>query len=295
MAERIYNELFDQQHALRKHTCVGLDTNDEVVQQMVEGGLELEGDTPGELVVAYNTMVLEETADIAGIYKPNLQFYLGLGYEAITTLKQTFQKAHSIAPEVPIVLDAKFQDIDSTNNGSMKLLKFLEADGATLHVYLGSQASSPFLDVKNMGFFALDRTSNPGAGEFQDLWVATNQGEPATKKLYEVAAEIIHEKWNRNGNCGLVAGATYPDEAGIIRNIVGSDLMVLFPGVGTQGGTAPEIVLQALRRGQKGVVNASRSTIFAARLEGETQRQAIRRAAFKLHDEIFDTQEQLAA
>jgi len=94
----------------------------------------------------------------------------------------------------------------------------------------------------------------------------------------------------RTTNLGLVAGATYPEESGYIRDEVGPNLFLLIPGVGAQGGKAEEIVPMALRREQTGVINSSRAITFAKRQQGETQAQAIKRSAQELQDEIVSAQ-----
>src|SRR6185369_7482101 len=97
-----------------------------------------------------------------------------------------------------------------------------------LQPYLGGEALKPFLENKDKGVIILCRTSNPGAGEFQDLRV----GEVP---LYQIVAKKVSEEWNKNNNCLLVVGATYPEELAEIRKITG-DMTFLVPGVGAQGG-----------------------------------------------------------
>ncbi len=58
---------------------------------------------------------------------------------------------------------------------------------------------------RRQGRGVLCRTSNPGAGEFQDL---DCDGRP----LYQRVAEKVARDWNGNGNCLLVVGATWPKE-----------------------------------------------------------------------------------
>ena len=78
----------------------------------------------------------------------------------------------------------------------------LKVDAITVHPYLGHQAMEPFLEREEKLIFVLCRTSNPGAGEFQDLSV---DGLP----LYRAVARSVAGTWNQAGNCGLVVGATY--------------------------------------------------------------------------------------
>lgn len=126
----------------------------------------------------------------------------------------------------------------------------------TLNPYLGSDALQPFLDYKDKACIILCRTSNAGAGELQNLVVS---GRP----LWQAVAETVVESWNVNGNCMLVAGATYPKEMAAIRSIVG-EMTLLAPGIGAQGGAIGPVLGAGLNSRGKGlIINASRSIIFA--------------------------------
>lgn len=216
----------------------------------------------------FNKNIIEATHDLVCAYKPNSAFYEGQGVEGIKSLKQTCDYLKQNYPDIPIILDAKRGDIDSTNTGYINFVfKYLQVDALTLHPYLGKQALQPFLDLKDKFFFILCRTSNPGAGEFQDI--ASNG-----KKLFEQVAENVSKNWNANHNCGLVCGATYPGELKKIRSIVGS-MPFLIPGIGAQGGDLEKTVKAA--QGGDFLINSSRGIIFST-----NPRQACK----KLKDEI---------
>ena len=104
---------------------------------------------------------------------------------------------------------------------------------------------------------ALCRTSNPGSAELQDLDVG---GAP----LYVHVARMVAERWSELGECGLVVGATYPEQLGAVRGIVG-ELPILVPGVGAQGGD----IEASVRRGSTGpgtglIVSSSRAILYAS-------------------------------
>jgi len=145
------------------------------------------------------------------------------------------------------------------------------------------EAMRPFLERKDKGIFVLCRTSNPGAGEFQDLVV---DGVP----LYQIVARHVAEKWNANGNCGVVVGATYPDELRQVRAIIG-DMPIIIPGVGFQQKGTPleqqfEQTVTAGKdsQGRGMIINNSRGIIFAS--TGTDYPQAARRETQKCHDFI---------
>ena len=191
------------------------------------------------------------------------------------SLKKTIDYLQKNYPEIPIILDAKRGDIGHTNSAYIKLIfDYLNVDAVTLHPYLGKESLLPFLSLKDKFFFILCRTSNPGAGELQDL-------EVKEKKLYQYVAEQVVKKWNFNNNCGLVVGATYPEELRIVRKIVG-EMLFLIPGVGKQEGDIEKTIKAA--EGGPFLINSSRSIIFAS--SGKDFTEAARKETQKLKEEI---------
>jgi orotidine-5'-phosphate decarboxylase len=129
-------------------------------------------------------------------------------------------------------------------------------DAITLNPYLGGEALRPFLARADKGCILLCRTSNPGSGEIQSLTV---EGKP----VWKIVAERVRDRWNANGNCMLVMGATYPDELREVRGIVG-DMTLLVPGIGTQGGSVEQTVQLGRNRAGRGlIINASRGIMYA--------------------------------
>jgi len=243
-----------------------------------------------ETISVFNREIIEATKDIACAYKPNIAFYEEHGEDGIIALRRTVNYIRKLAPDVPVILDAKRADIGNTNAGYMQMaFKYLEADAITVHPYLGAEALQPFLDCADKGIIVLCRTSNPGAGEFQDLPVHSDPlylGEP----LYHYIARSVAIRWNKNNNCAIVVGATYPDELKKIRRVVG-DLPILIPGIGFQQKDVPlekqvEQVVSAGQdsRGRGMIINSSRGIIFASK--GADFAEAARRETKKLHNLI---------
>lgn len=294
MAERIFQELLSEQNFQQRYVCVGLDTSITEVDKRIAAGLKLNlraHATAAERVVAYNNMVIEATSDIAAAYKPNKAFYDVLGMQGPWALKNTFESIRAMAPNAVSILDAKFGDIGNTNEAYADYsFKFIKADAVTVNGYVGKIAMQPFLDWADKGIFILAKTSNKGSGEFQDLKVTSSDPNTKSKHLYERVARVVSTTWNDKSNCGLVAGATFPEQASRIRRIVGSKLPLLIPGVGGQGQTAAEIVPMALERNSSGLISSSRGIIFAKPNEGERFNDAIFRAAQTLDYDIVTAQ-----
>lgn len=227
--------------------------------------------------------IVDATKDLVCAFKPNLAFYLAEGAAGIAALERLVRY---IPPDTPIILDAKFSDIGSTaGQYARSAFEAFNVDAVTLNPYIGSDAISPFLAYADRAVFVLARTSNPGAVEFQSLCVESEPPDVPHSRLYEAVVRKATE-WHRQGPaaCGLVVGATYPQELESIRRLA-PDLPFLVPGVGAQGGDLAATVRHGPTASGIGpVINASRSILYASSREDFAQ--AARAAAAKMRDEI---------
>jgi orotidine-5'-phosphate decarboxylase len=208
---------------------------------------------PEDAVVEFLRGVIAATADRAAAYKPNSAHFEALGDNGMSVLRTIIEIAHELAPNAPVILDAKRADIDNTNDKyAESAFDHLGADAITVHPYLGPEAMRPFLERKDKGVIVLARTSNPGAGRYQDLSV---EGMP----LFQYVAKTVAEEWNANGNCGLVVGATYPEEMKLVREVAPT-LPILVPGIGAQGG---DVKATLENGGDRVLLHAGRSLMYA--------------------------------
>lgn len=267
-------ELLRAHFAAGRHLVVGLDTDPARLPESLAPGAP-----PAERVVEFNRRIVEATTDLACAYKPNAAFYEALGADGFRALEETTGAIRSAAPDAAVILDAKRADIGSTNAGYVTAaFDQLDADAVTVHPYLGGEALAPFLQRTEKLIFVLARTSNPGAGEFQDL---LTDGVP----LYRHVARTVADSWNAAGNCGLVVGATYPEEMRAIREDVPAEMPILIPGVGAQGGDVAAVVAANRDAGSDAfLIAASRSIVYAS--SGEDFAEAARGAAQALDVEI---------
>jgi len=230
---------------------------------------------------SFNKSIIEATHDLVCSYKLNTAFYEAIGHEGIKALKDTCDYLIKKYPEIPIIIDAKRGDIGNTNNGYVQFIfTYFGADAVTVHPYLGKEAIRPFLNCKDKGIIVLCKTSNPGSDEFQNLQVSIPSLYDRAKMvrpLYQFVAEKVVNSWNKNKNCMLVVGATYPDELQEVRKIVG-DMTILVPGIGAQGGDLETTLKAGLNSKKQGlIINSSRGIIFAKNPREE---------AMKLRNEI---------
>jgi orotidine-5'-phosphate decarboxylase len=267
-------ELLAGHFAAGRHLVVGLDTDPERIPASL-----LPGAGAAARVVEFNRAIVAATAGLAAAYKPNAAFYEALGADGFRALAETIAAIRAEAPGAAIVLDAKRADIGSTNAGyAAAAFDRLGADALTVHPYLGGEALAPFLARGDKLVFVLARTSNPGAGEFQDLLA---DGVP----LYRHVARAVARDWNDAGNCGLVVGATYPEELRAVRQDVPAEMPILIPGAGAQGGDVAAVVAANREAGSNAyLINASRSILYAS--GGEDFAAAARDAAKALDAEI---------
>lgn len=267
-------ELLAGHFAAGRHLAVGLDTDPRRIPASVAPDAE-----PADRVVEFNRAIVAATADLAAAYKPNSAFYEALGAEGFRALEETAAAVRAEAPGAAVILDAKRADIGSTNAGYVAAaFERLGADAVTVHPYLGGEALAPFLERRDKLVFVLARTSNPGAGEFQDL---AADGLP----LYRHVARAVARDWNGAGNCGLVVGATYPEELRAVREDVPPEMPILIPGAGAQGGDVAAVVVANREADSDAyLINASRSIIYAS--SGEDFAAAGRAAAQDLDAEI---------
>jgi orotidine-5'-phosphate decarboxylase len=267
-------ELLAAHFGAERHLVVGLDTDPGRIPESVAPG-----QAPAARVVEFNRRIVEATADLACAYKPNAAFYEALGSEGFGALAETVAAIRSEAPDAAVILDAKRADIGSTNAGYVTAaFDELGADAVTVHPYLGGEALAPFLERGEKLVFVLARTSNPGAGEFQDL-------QADDLALYRHVARAVAGSWNTEGNCGLVVGATYPEEMRLVREDVPVEMPILIPGIGAQGGDVKAVVAANRDAGSDAfLINSSRSILYAS--SSEDFADAARAAAQALDDEI---------
>jgi len=204
--------------------------------------------------VRFLRRIIRATAEQVCAYKPNLAFYERYGTAAMEILALTLQ---AIPDDIAVILDAKRGDVPNTAEAyADALFDSFHADAATVVPYVGLDAIAPFC-TEGRYAFVLARTSNPGARDFQDL-------EAAGRPLYERVVERVVERFPAE-RCGLVVGATYPDEARRLRALA-PDRLFLMPGVGAQGGEAGLAIRAALdARGGGVLVSASRTVLYASR------------------------------
>lgn len=233
-----------------------------------------------DAIFAFCKAIIDATADTACAFKPQIAYFAALRAE--DQLEAICAYLRKNYPQIPIVLDAKRGDIGATaEQYAREAFERYGADAVTVNPYMGFDSVAPYMEWKDRGVIILCRTSNPGGSDLQFLQA---DGKP----IYQHVARLVAEKWNTNGQCGLVVGATFPDELAQVRAIVG-DMPLLVPGVGAQGGDVQATVNAGKTAVGTGMmINSSRAILYAKADEnaGEDFAQAARRVALETRDAI---------
>ncbi|WFR80932.1 orotidine-5'-phosphate decarboxylase [Janthinobacterium rivuli] len=250
--------------------CVGLDPD------LAKLPAELRDLPDG--ITTFCTRIIDATADLACAFKPQIAYFAALGAEK--QLEDICRYVREHYPHIPLILDAKRGDIGATaTQYAREAFERYGADAVTVNPYMGEDSLDPYLAWKDRGVIILCRTSNPGGSDLQFL---NTDGEP----LYQRVARLVADKWNKNGQCALVVGATFPEELAQVRAIVG-DMPLLVPGIGAQGGDiAATVGAGQTANGMGMMISSSRAIIYATPQAGEDFADAARRVAIETRDAI---------
>ncbi|HYG45476.1 MAG TPA: orotidine-5'-phosphate decarboxylase [Bordetella sp.] len=222
--------------------------------------------------------IVDATAPYACSFKPQIAYFAA--HRAEDQLEALCAHIRTAHPDLPIVLDAKRGDIGSTaEHYAREAYERYGAHAMTVNPYMGLDSVEPYLGWKDRGVIVLCRTSNPGGSDLQFLKL--DNGEP----LYLHLAGLVADKWNTDGQCGLVVGATFPNELAAVRQRIGPAMPLLVPGIGAQGGDITATVNAGRNTGGTGMmINSSRAILYAS--GADDWRQAAADAARDLRDAI---------
>lgn len=182
-------------------------------------------------------------------FKPNLGYYSALDkpreglFEGSLALSDILALLDEYFPSVPVILDSKRGDIArSSGNYAMEAFDSWNADAVTVSPYMGTDSVMPFA-YEDKGMYILNRTSNPGAADLQNILVVDAVDEKELYPLYLAVAQKI-ARWNEaHSGIGAVVGATSMKELHDIASYYSDrDVPLLIPGVGSQGGSATEVM-----------------------------------------------------
>jgi len=286
--------------ALKNPTVVGLDPDlAHIPAEILEKYFKSHGETleaASMAVMEFNCGLIDTLCDIVPAVKPQSAYYEALGPYGVMALHKTCEYAKSKG--LYVILDGKRNDIGSTAAaystaylGTIKIgekeYKPFDADALTVNAYLGSDGIKPFIETAvkyDKAVFALVKTSNPSAGELQDKKIGNETLYITVGDLMEEISRDTKDKYGYT--CvGAVVGATYPEEAKILRERL-KHTFFLVPGYGAQGGSAETAANAFDKNGKGAIVNSSRAIIAAWKKTNGDYKAAARDEAEKMRDEL---------
>ncbi len=217
---------------------------------------------PAAACEEFCSRVLDIVAPLVPVVKPQMAFFEAAGPAGLAVLQRLTRRARELG--LLVLLDGKRNDIASTAAAyAAAAFGLWDADAVTVNPYLGRDAVEPFVEGarrSGRGVFVLVRTSNAGAGLFQDL---VCDGRPVYRHVGEAVARWAAANPGRCGfgDVGAVVGATHPAELAALRQAV-PDVVFLVPGYGTQGGAAADTAAAFRPDGLGAVVNNARGILF---------------------------------
>jgi orotidine-5'-phosphate decarboxylase len=270
MARPSFQELLGAQQAHQRLVCPGLDLSMSRVPVAVLQ--RSDASTPHRHpLYLFGCELADALAPFAGCFKINSAFFEAAGPDGMTALQLLVRHIKANHPDIPIIYDNKRGDIGTSfapyAEAAFQVYGF---DAMTVGSYLGQESMNRvFRDYPTRTFFALCVTSNDGSNEFQRLGVASRIGQLATEFMWERVATNLAREWNTHNNIGAVAGATRKGDLQRVRHILGPNMPILAPGIGTQGGNLAEAVSAGLPgplvlNNSSAIVYASNGANFAA-------------------------------
>ena len=240
-------ELFDQIKIKKSFLCVGLDTD----LDKIPSHLKKEADP----IFEFNKEIIDQTADFAVAYKPNIAFYEAMGPKGWESLQKTLDY---FPKNIFSIADAKRGDIGNTSGLYAKaFFETMDFDSITVAPYMGIDSVSPFLFYENKWVILLALTSNEGSLDFQ--FAELKNGKPLYQEVLEKSI-----KWGNPENMMYVVGATRGEKIGEVRKVVPENFF-LVPGVGAQGGSLEDVAKYGMNSSCGLLVNSSRGIIYAGK------------------------------
>ncbi|MCY3883336.1 MAG: orotidine-5'-phosphate decarboxylase [Gammaproteobacteria bacterium] len=239
---KFYELLTEAWKESRSFLCVGIDPSIEMFptnHELRHGGF-----------LDFCTSIVDAVSEYVCALKMNHAHFASSGHEP--ELESLIDYIHETNPGIPVILDAKRGDVDSTAAKYAKeSFERYSADAVTVNPYLGWDTLEPFIKYERRGVVVLCKTSNPGSAWLQD--------HPKESPMYLRIAERVQQQ--ANPNLMLVVGATHENSLSQVRQIA-PDVTFLVPGVGAQGGNAENVMKLGKRSDGLGlIINCSRSVI----------------------------------
>ncbi|PCJ57159.1 MAG: orotidine-5'-phosphate decarboxylase [Planctomycetota bacterium] len=262
--ESFADKLINSCRIKKSLVLVGIDPRKEQVPDEIKKISEKHG--WGEAYLQFGKAIIDSVKNHAVAIKPQVAFFEEIGPEGFTALQGVL--SYATEKGLLTISDCKRGDIGSTAKAYAAAYLSDDApflsDAVTVNGYLGEDGLIPFFEhcTNGKGVFVLVKTSNKGSQDFQDQSLLSGH------KLFEEVARKV-ALWGKSfvgkegfSSIGAVVGATWPQEAKELRELMPSTLF-LIPGYGAQGGSSADSLASMNKDGLGGIINSSRGIIFA--------------------------------
>jgi len=266
------NKVNDRISTTKSLLCVGLDSDQNRIPELYR--------SMERPVLEFNRSVIKATKEHAVAYKINTAFYEARGLEGIQDMQDTLDL---LPPDCLSIADAKRADIGNTSRKyAQAFFEHWDFDALTVAPYMGFDSLEPFFAYDQKLIFVLCLTSNSGSADFEEKQLQSGE------TLYESVLARVQE-WDRNGNAGVVIGATKSSQLRDLRRAA-PGLFFLIPGVGAQGGSLRDSATLGVDENLQGaLINVSRGIIYPDGNfdSADVFEDSVSRKAEALHDEML--------
>ena len=225
----------------RSLLVVGLDPNPEILSRL-ENRAIAQGDSLIDNLEAWLEWVIAQTSECVAAYKLNLGFYQALGVAGLELLGRILTK---IPHQLPIILDAKHGDLNSSTLFAQTIFEAWQVDAVTLSPYTGQDHAAPFLVYPDKAVFVLCHSSNPGALELQEY------PHPDYPLYLELVKQV--QSWGTMEQVCLEVGSNNPDVIQKIRGVA-PERIILLRSIWTEGADFSQILQAGLNRNGEGLL-----------------------------------------
>ncbi|MBW4683567.1 MAG: bifunctional orotidine-5'-phosphate decarboxylase/orotate phosphoribosyltransferase [Komarekiella atlantica HA4396-MV6] len=215
---------------------VGLDPNPEMMPSRYESQDIIAG------LWKWLQFIIAETADFVCAYKPTLGFYEALGIPGLELLHKTLA---AIPAHIPIILDAKHSDLNTSSIFARTVFTQWHVDAITLSPYTGQDHVVPFLVYPDKAVFILCCTSNPGGEALQQY--------PANQSPLYLQVVKESKNWGTPEQLGLEVGTTNPEVLALIRGVA-PERIIMVRSIWAEGGNLKQILEAGLNASGDGLL-----------------------------------------
>ncbi|KKJ00896.1 bifunctional orotidine-5'-phosphate decarboxylase/orotate phosphoribosyltransferase [Prochlorothrix hollandica] len=197
--------------------CLGLDPNPEVMPEAYRRPYDRDRHHLHAVEILWDWMqyIIDSTADRVCAYKPTLGFYTALGAPGLDLLAKTLA---AIPADIPVILDAKHQDLSSSTVLAQTAFGQWQVDAITLSPYLGQDLAARFLMYLDRGVFISCYSANTTALPLQ------NYPHPGNPLYLELVQQC--QTWGSWEQLALEVGSAQPAALAQVRTLAPERLIL---------------------------------------------------------------------